>query len=83
MSAGFEISDIFTILPKLAPLWPDIKAAIDEFDAVVTDPAALAAVAEAEKVMGDPKVKAAIATFQRLAAILKAAESVVPTWQQS
>lgn len=74
--SDFDISDIFTLLPKIAPLWPDIKAALAEFDQVISDPAALAAVAEAEKVMADPKVKQAIATTQKLAAILKTAGTI-------
>ena len=79
----FEISDLFTILPKLAPMLPEIKDAIAEFEQIATDPAAIAAVAEAQKVMADPKLKQTIDTCGKLAALLKAAQATIPTWQQS
>lgn len=76
----FEISDLFTILPKLAPMLPEIKDAIAEFEQIATDPAAAAAVAEAQKVMADPKLRQAIDTCGKLAALLKSAGAAA-AWQ--
>lgn len=72
---SFDIGDAITVLPKVIPIWPQIKAAIDEFDQIATDPAVIAAIATAEKVMADPKLKQAIATFEKLVAIVKSAQS--------
>lgn len=79
MSTFDDIESFAVLLPKLAPMVPDIKTAVAEFEQIATDPAALAAVAEAQKVLSDPNLKKAVETVLRLADVLKSAQSAVAT----
>jgi hypothetical protein len=68
---GFDLGDIFTVLPRVAPLWPRIKKAIETVEGIVSDPKAAAAMDEAQAILNDPDVKDVLALVKELSAILQ------------